>query len=187
MTLCPHISIFTRRRLETRHCVLSAFKMLKQSHTSYGNVLYLRILGQLLGDPSLKWRTKWTTLLSCSPASSLIYSRKQWWNELWSHGQFGVHETSSFFRNGRNLQTWSVIRGWTCCIIITTLLLLLSCNAQFLCLYLGTSCLLFPSVFSSYDLLLPVSVNGDPIPDLMPLRFIFSVLALFTCIPFSSF
>ena len=54
MTLCPHISIFTRRRLETRCCVLSAFRMLKQSHTSYGNVLQLRILGQLLGDPSIK-------------------------------------------------------------------------------------------------------------------------------------
>ena len=38
MTLCPHISIFTEGRLETRRCVLSTFRMLKQSHTSYGNV-----------------------------------------------------------------------------------------------------------------------------------------------------
>jgi hypothetical protein len=70
-----------------------------------------------------------------------------------------------------------VIRGWTCCIIITALLLLLGHNAWFLCLYLGTSCLSFPSVLSSYDLLLPVSVNGDPIPSLIPLRFTFFVIA----------
>ena len=54
MTLCPHISIFTGRRLEIRRCVLSTFRLLKQSHTSYGNVLQLRILGQLLRDPSIK-------------------------------------------------------------------------------------------------------------------------------------
>ena len=121
--------------------------------------------------------SKWTTLLNCSPASSLVFSRKQWWNGLWSHGQFGVHGTISSLRNDINLQTWSVIRGWTWYIIITTLLLLLGSNARVLWLYLGTSCLSFPSVLSSYDLLLPVSVNGDPILSLMPLRFTFSVIA----------
>uniref|UniRef100_A0A2N9HP17 Reverse transcriptase domain-containing protein n=1 Tax=Fagus sylvatica TaxID=28930 RepID=A0A2N9HP17_FAGSY len=35
MTLYPHISIFIGGRLETRRCALSAFRMLKQSHTSY--------------------------------------------------------------------------------------------------------------------------------------------------------
>ncbi len=71
----------------------------------------------------------------------------QWWNGLWSHGQFGVYGISSSLRNGRNLQAWSVIRGWTCCIIITVLLLLLGCNAQVLCHYLGNSRFIIPKYF----------------------------------------
>ena len=71
----------------------------------------------------------------------------QWWNGLWSHRQFGVYKISSSLRNGINLQTWSVIRGWTCCIIITALLLLLGCNARVLCHYLGTNRFIIPKCF----------------------------------------
>ena len=63
----------------------------------------------------------------------------------------------------------------------------MGCKARVLCLYLSTSCLSFLSVLFSYNLLLPVSVNRDLIPGLMPLRFTFSVFALFTCISFFKF
>ena len=59
------------------------------------------------------------------------------------------------------------------------------CNARFLCLYLGTSCLSFLNVLSSYDLLLPVSTNEDLIPGLMPLQFTFPrIIYLYSLLKF---